>query len=86
MGKTELIVRRFVVSYTKLVAGWFVGAHTMEKPQQAALVFPTNGGHKEYKMSLIGWLVGFGFNGPLRQYFSLYRAVSEREGERGKKG
>ena len=31
------------------------------------------------------WLVGcFGFNGPLRQYFSLYRAVSQREGERGK--
>ena len=41
MGKTELIVRRFVVCYTKLVAGWFVGAHTMEKAQQAALVFPT---------------------------------------------
>ena len=34
-----------------------------------------------------GWLVGcFGFNGPLRQYFSLYRAVSQREGEKGKKG
>ena len=33
-----------------------------------------------------GWLVGFEFNGPLRQYFSLYRAVSQREGERGKKG
>ena len=31
-------------------------------------------------------LVGFGFNGPLRQYFSLYRAVSRREGERGRKG
>ena len=30
------------------------------------------------------WLVGFGFNGPLRQYFSLYRAVSQREGEKGK--
>ena len=30
-----------------------------------------------------GWLVGcFGFSGPLRQYFSLYRAVSQREGER----
>ena len=31
-----------------------------------------------------GWLVGwlFGFNGPLRQYFSLYRAVSQRERER----
>ena len=31
----------------------------------------------------VGWLVGcFGFNGPLRQYFSLYRAVPQREGER----
>ena len=35
----------------------------------------------------VGWLVGcFGFNGPLRQYFSLYRAVSQREGARGEKG
>ena len=34
-----------------------------------------------------GWLVGcFGFSGPLRKYFSLYRAVSQREGERGEKG
>ena len=34
----------------------------------------------------IGWLVGcFGFNGPLRQYFSLYRAVSQRGGERREK-
>ena len=33
------------------------------------------------------WLVGcFGFKGPLRQYFSLYRVVSQREGERGEKG
>ena len=32
------------------------------------------------------WLVScFGLNGPLRQYFSLYRAVSQREGERGEK-
>ena len=32
------------------------------------------------------WLVGcFGFNGPLRQYFSLYGAVSQREGEREEK-
>ena len=31
-------------------------------------------------------LVGcFGFNGPLRQYFSLYRAVSQRDGERKEK-
>ena len=28
------------------------------------------------------WLAGcFGLNGPLRQYYSLYRAVSQREGE-----
>ena len=33
-------------------------------------------------IQMISWLVGcFGFNGPLRQYFSLYRAVSQREGE-----
>ena len=31
---------------------------------------------------LVGWLVGcFGLNGPLRQYFSLYQAVSQRDGE-----
>ena len=35
---------------------------------------------------LVGWLVGLGFNGPLRQYFSLYRDVSQKERERGKKG
>ena len=27
---------------------------------------------------VVGWLVVLGFNGPLRQYFSLYRAVSKR--------
>ena len=33
------------------------------------------------------WLVGcFGFSGPLRQYFNLHQAVSQREGERGEKG
>ena len=30
-------------------------------------------------------VVFLGFNGSLRQYFSLYRAVSQREGERGEK-
>ena len=31
------------------------------------------------------WLLGcFGFNGPLRQYFSLYRAVSQGEKEERK--
>ena len=33
------------------------------------------------------WLFGcFGFSGSLRQYFSLYRAISKIEGERGEKG
>ena len=28
---------------------------------------------------MVGWLVGcIGFNGPLKQYFSLYQAVSQR--------
>ena len=40
-----------------------------------------------YVSWLVGWLVGcFGFSSPLRQYFSLYQAVSQREGERGEKG
>ena len=30
----------------------------------------------------VGWLVCFGLNSLLRQYFSLYWAVSQREGER----
>ena len=33
-----------------------------------------------------GWLVVLGLNDPLRQYFSLYRVVSQREGEREEKG
>ena len=38
------------------------------------------------QLAFNGWLVGcFGLNGPLRQYFSLYRAVSQREGERKEK-
>ena len=36
--------------------------------------------------STVDWLVGCsGFNGALRQYFSLYQAVSQREGERKEK-
>ena len=34
-------------------------------------------------VAYLDWLVGcFGLNGPLIQYFSLYQAVSQREGER----
>ena len=38
------------------------------------------------KTRQVGWLVVFGLNDPLRQYFSLYRVVSQREGEREEKG
>ena len=33
----------------------------------------------------VGWLVVFGLNSPLRQYFSLYWAVSPREREKEKR-
>ena len=43
--------------------------------------------HRTTPMRGRSWLVGcFGFSGLLRQYFSLYRAVSHREGERGERG
>ena len=39
-----------------------------------------------YIIQVFGWLAGcFGLNGSLRQYFSLYQAVSQREGERKEK-
>ena len=31
---------------------------------------------------MVSWFVCFRLNGPLRQYVSLYRTVSQREGER----
>ena len=40
----------------------------------------------QYLRALVGWLVVFGLNDPLRQYFSLYRVVSQREGEKAEKG
>ena len=52
-----------------------------------ALAVRAGGGCLDILLSSIFWLVGcFGFNGPLRQYFSLYQAVSQREGEREEKG
>ena len=42
--------------------------------------------HFSFPSPSLGWLVGcFGLNDPLRQYFSLYRVVSQRERERQEK-
>ena len=53
------------------------------KPKIYIKIFKTLRQYEILQNHLVHWLVGcFGFNGPLRQYFSLYRAVSQREGER----
>ena len=53
---------------------------------EEALMFPTTRAvfPEEEPFCLVGC---FGLNGPLRQYFSLYQAISqrEREGERKEK-
>ena len=50
-------------------------------PNYSYLIASKNSTNQEF-----GWLVGcLGLNGPLRQYFSLYRAVFQREGERREK-
>ena len=39
--------------------------------------------HTCYPVQVPGLFGCFGFNGPLRQFFSLYRAVFQTEAERG---
>ena len=56
---------------------------TISKSEEMFQKFKTEMEKVKKKSILIGWC--FGFNGPLRQYFSLYRAVSQREEERGEK-
>ena len=46
---------------------WDLGLNKLGKGPQAML-------HTKFQTP-VGWLFGLGFNGPLRQYFSLYRAV-----------
>ena len=58
------------------------------KPQAEDIIVEEQAGFRAGRSTTehVGWLVGcFGLNGPLRQYFSLYRAVSQREGERKEK-
>ena len=57
-----------------------------EKAAPALEVYPASSHHPTTPIDVGCWLVGcFGFNGLLRQYFSQYRAVSQREGEKGEK-
>ena len=59
-----------------------VGVHQSDTPS----IHAPSHSHLNLKIKITSWLVGcFGFNGPLRQYFSLYRAVSQKEGERKRK-
>ena len=66
-------------SITKLRPGDLLVEYTNKKLIESLL--------RLQKFHDLSSLVGcYGFNGPLRQYFSLYRAVSQREGERRGKG
>ena len=47
-------------------------------PQRVVKPKTTNQPKAICKRQLVGWLVGFGSDDPLRQYFSLYRPVSQR--------
>ena len=61
------------------------GTSTPEGQQLCQIILKSM--HKCTTYDPDNWLVGcLGYNGPLRQYFSLYRAVSQREGEREGKG
>ena len=64
------------------VVGWCDGAILVSSFLTVSLVSILIIRNNTIWRSLHSWLVDFGFNGPLRQYFSLYRAVSQREGER----
>ena len=55
------------------------GANRHAHVAQGPFLYPKDA--MRHNRDISGWLVGcFGLNGPLRQYFSLYRAVSQREG------
>ena len=54
-------------------------SHILPSYSRISLLIPFD---RNWRNMLVGC---FGLNGPLRQYFSLYRAVSQREGERKEK-
>ena len=77
--ESDMRLEEFLFIKNTLISQNFVPAKQVRKFIIFSLISSQNTGNR--------FLVGcFGFNGPLRQYFSLYRAVSQREGERGEKG
>ena len=74
--------RTHKISYANIFAGMLIFLREVFAVQKISFIFSAK--KKYFRQTVCFWLVGcFGFNGPLRQYFSLYRAVSQREGERG---
>ena len=58
-----------------------LGSNSVREISRPAL-YPLSYRGSDFHEGMVGC---FGLNGPLRQYFSLYRAVSQREGERKEK-
>ena len=81
-----LFLSRWLSLGNRCVYGRILVMHLSECINLQLFYFAAKYGKKGYKQVGFGWLVGcFGLHGPLRQYFSLYRAFSQREGERKEK-
>ena len=86
---TALINRHLVLVSMRSWVRYPVWQHTFVSPSafsRKAVVSYWRKYVHEVLVNRLRWLVGcFGFNGLVRQYFSLYRVVSQREGERGER-
>ena len=79
------------LSYHKIAKYGFIGEMNISHPVSLCVRAQTNFytfyietrklviGPNQTQLNVVGWV---GLNGPLRQYCSLYLAVSQREGER----
>ena len=80
MSKYDFLLR--LVTVDKL---WVHNYEPENKAQSCQWVGPGSPRPKKFNTQpSAGWLVACSwFNDPLRQFFSPYRAISQREGERG---
>ena len=89
LGVTYLFIILYIMSNNLTISTSERETPVTKKRDVSSPLYDSVDTYKKYKQHGecdFGWLVGFGFNGPLRQYFSLYRAVTQREGEGGTKG